>query len=308
MTKQHKALQAQSDKKNRPRVKPTVVEELTGGLAKMPAGPVAAVGDTIQAQAARLGGPCVQTVQRQAWAAHIGRLQGNQHLQRVMAASKEIHHSPEVVAGPVNSTSSVDRTRNSAQIGAMAGASIAYGACNHQIRIDAQPDTMPESAGGDDWEVCLRRVELTFAVNNTIYVTNEFPDGSCRYRWDLEHERRHASDAHSTVERHRGLLIGDLASLPGPDNPTVVHGVPAAQAERSRIVDRVDTLRRCAQSQACFDACRAAHERDTREYPTAFSSCPEPRPSVPPVPAPGSVRVPCRPPPAGCPRSARPFP
>jgi hypothetical protein len=315
MAKQNQAAETKSDRKSRPKVEPTVVEELADdliGLARLPGGAITAVGGgTIKAQVARLNDPRLQRAQRRALATHIGRVQGNRHLQRVMVASKgqpQIHHSPEIVANEVNSTSSIDRSRNSTQIGAIAGTSVAYGACNHQIRINAQPDTVPTSAGGDNWEVCLRRVELTFDVNNTIYVTSQFPEDSCRYRWDLEHEQRHASDAHDIVEGQRNLLINDLQSLPGPDNPTVVQGVPAAQQERSRITNRVDTLRRCAQSQACYDACRAAHARDSREYPTAFSSCPQPRPPVPQVPAPGSVRVPCRQPPTGCPRPIRRFP
>lgn len=315
VTKQNQAAEAKPDKKSWPRLKPTAIEELTGDLAgQLPGGAITAVGgSTIQAQAAQLNDPRLQRAQRQALATHIGRVQGNQYLQRMMAASKgppQIHHSPEIVANEVNSTSSIDRSRNSTQIGAIAGTSVAYGACNHQIRINApQVSRRAEPVQGtNSWRVFLRRVELTFDVNNTIYVTSQFPENSCRYRWDLEHEQRHASDARSTVERQRGLLINDLQSLPGPDNPTVVQGRAAAAQEMSRIESRVNTLRRCAQSQACYDACRAAHARDSREYPTAFSSCPQPRPPVPPVPAPGSVRVPCREPPTDCPRPIRRFP
>ena len=64
--------------------KPTAGEELTPELAdlpRLPGGPMANTGDgTIQAQAARLGDPRLQTAQRQDLAAQIGRVQGNQHL------------------------------------------------------------------------------------------------------------------------------------------------------------------------------------------------------------------------------------
>jgi outer membrane protein OmpA-like peptidoglycan-associated protein len=49
----------------------------------------AGAGDGLQAQAARLGNPGLQLAQRQALAAQIGRGQGNQHLQRVMASMQD---------------------------------------------------------------------------------------------------------------------------------------------------------------------------------------------------------------------------
>jgi hypothetical protein len=92
MAKQNQAAEAKSDKKNRPKVKPPVVEELTdelAGLAQLPGGPMAAAGDgTIEGQAARLRDSRLQTAQRQAMAAQIGRVQGNKHLQRVVASLK----------------------------------------------------------------------------------------------------------------------------------------------------------------------------------------------------------------------------
>ena len=82
MAKQNQAAETKSDKKSRAKVKPIVIEELTddlAGLAQLPGGPIAAAGDgTIQAQAGRLGDPRLQTAQRQALAAQIGRVQGNQ--------------------------------------------------------------------------------------------------------------------------------------------------------------------------------------------------------------------------------------
>ncbi|MCP4711172.1 MAG: hypothetical protein GY869_21340, partial [Planctomycetes bacterium] len=90
MTKQNRAAEAKSDKKSRPKVKPPVVEKLTddlAGLVQLPGGSIAAAdGGTIEAQAARLGDMRLQTVQRQALAAEIGRVQGNRHLQRVVTS------------------------------------------------------------------------------------------------------------------------------------------------------------------------------------------------------------------------------
>jgi hypothetical protein len=92
MPKQNQAVEAKSDKRSWPKVKPTVVEEWTddlAGLAKLPGGPIAAIGDgSIQAQAALLGDKRLQSVQRRTLAAQIGRAQGNRHLQRVIASVK----------------------------------------------------------------------------------------------------------------------------------------------------------------------------------------------------------------------------
>ncbi|MEW5958058.1 MAG: hypothetical protein AB1801_10065 [Chloroflexota bacterium] len=92
MPKQNRAAETKSDQKSRPKLKPSLVEELTddvAGLAQLPGSPVAAVGDgTIQTQAAWLGNPRLQNTQRQAMAAQIGRVQGNGQLQRVVASMK----------------------------------------------------------------------------------------------------------------------------------------------------------------------------------------------------------------------------
>jgi hypothetical protein len=92
MSKRNRAAKAQPDKKIRHRFKQTVVEERTGnlaGLAQLPGGLIAtAAAGTLQAQAARLGDARLQTVQRQALAAQIGRVQGNQHLQRIVTLQK----------------------------------------------------------------------------------------------------------------------------------------------------------------------------------------------------------------------------
>ena len=92
MADHHKAVEAKAADKKQPKAKPPVVEERTeelAGQARLPGGPGLGAGDdTIQAQAARLSDPHFSTVQRQALARQIGRVQGNQHLQRVMASLK----------------------------------------------------------------------------------------------------------------------------------------------------------------------------------------------------------------------------
>lgn len=60
-------------------------------LVQQPDGQILSVGGgTIQAQVAYLGGTPAQSVQRQALVAQIGRMQGNRHLQRLVAATKSV--------------------------------------------------------------------------------------------------------------------------------------------------------------------------------------------------------------------------
>lgn len=91
MATQSQTTEAKSGVRSKPKVKPAVVVEQLpdelAGLALVAGGPVAAGGaDTIDAQAALLGDRRFQTAQRQALAAQIGRVQGNRHLQRVVAS------------------------------------------------------------------------------------------------------------------------------------------------------------------------------------------------------------------------------
>jgi len=93
VTKQTQTPETQSEKKRRPLVEPVAVEGLAGeldGLAQLAGGPLSAAGNGIgQTVAARLGDPMLQRAQRQAFAARIGRLQGNGHLQRAVSRSRE---------------------------------------------------------------------------------------------------------------------------------------------------------------------------------------------------------------------------
>ncbi len=93
MANQSQATEAQPEKKRRPQVEPVAVAALAGdlaGLAALPGGPLtAAGGSTVQAQATRLGDQRFQTVQRQALAARVGQVQGNGHLQGLIAIGKE---------------------------------------------------------------------------------------------------------------------------------------------------------------------------------------------------------------------------
>ena len=89
MPKQNQAAESQSEKKKRSRVEPAPAADLAGdlaGLVQLPAAPIAAAGDgSLADQAARLGDGRLLTVQRQQMASQIGHLQGNDHLQTVIA-------------------------------------------------------------------------------------------------------------------------------------------------------------------------------------------------------------------------------
>ncbi|NOZ06903.1 MAG: DUF922 domain-containing Zn-dependent protease [Chloroflexi bacterium] len=89
MTKQNQTAEAKSERKRWPPVGRTIVGKLAGDLT----GPVALPAEltaagTIQAQAAQLSDRQLQGAQRRALGAHIGRMQGNGHLQRVVSFGK----------------------------------------------------------------------------------------------------------------------------------------------------------------------------------------------------------------------------
>lgn len=88
MTKQKQATVDQPDRKRQRRVEPAPVAGPMGdlvGLVELP-GAFIAGGGTTEAQAARLGDRRLQAVQRQAMAAQVGQVQGNVHLQGVIAS------------------------------------------------------------------------------------------------------------------------------------------------------------------------------------------------------------------------------
>ena len=97
MTEQHR--EAQSEKKNghKPQTAP-VLEPANefAGVAEIPVGLIGLDGDgNIQSQSARLNDPRLYTVQRQAMAARIGQLHGNQHLQRLLQTHAPKSHVVE---------------------------------------------------------------------------------------------------------------------------------------------------------------------------------------------------------------------
>lgn len=100
MAQQKRAVESPPSKRNQGKATPTVGEELTVDLAaltQLTGSPVANAGDsTIEAQAARLSDSRLLTAQRRALAAQLGRVQGNQYLQRVVASLKR----EKVRAGP----------------------------------------------------------------------------------------------------------------------------------------------------------------------------------------------------------------
>lgn len=104
MPKQKEAAESQSDKKVRSRAEPGFAPELAGdlaGLAQLPGGLAAAAGEEGAAQqAARLGDDRLAPVQRQQMASQITRLQGNDHLQGVIASVR--NGGPTGGNGPQN--------------------------------------------------------------------------------------------------------------------------------------------------------------------------------------------------------------
>jgi hypothetical protein len=81
--------QVKRDKPQHGAVPATVAETAASEHTSMgwPIGPITAGGgDLIEAQAARLSNPRLHGAQRQALAMRIGRVQGNRHLQRVVAS------------------------------------------------------------------------------------------------------------------------------------------------------------------------------------------------------------------------------
>lgn len=91
MPKQNRAAVGKQDMKRRRRAKPVTAGPVDGraSVAELSNGLIAAIGSgTIQAQATRLGDGWVQGAQRRAMATRIGQVQGNQHLQRVVASLK----------------------------------------------------------------------------------------------------------------------------------------------------------------------------------------------------------------------------
>ena len=93
MSKQNQSAESQADKKNKRAAEPAVnqpAHELANA-SLLPAGPLAAAGDgSIEDQAARLGDSRFLTAQRWAMATQIGRVQGNRHLQRVIASLQTV--------------------------------------------------------------------------------------------------------------------------------------------------------------------------------------------------------------------------
>ena len=93
MSKQTQTLKVQDDKNVQPKATPDVAPVMAG-LAQLPVSGVTSNG-FLKTQADKLDQAWGQTAQRQALAARIGQVQGNQHLQRVMA----LHPAREQLSG-----------------------------------------------------------------------------------------------------------------------------------------------------------------------------------------------------------------
>ncbi|GIK37834.1 MAG: hypothetical protein BroJett011_16670 [Chloroflexota bacterium] len=89
MTKQNQKAENQADKKNQKVEPPAAATDFAGkvtDLTQLPGDLLAAGSSSIENQATHLANKRLQTVQRQAIAAQIGRVQGNQHLQRIVGS------------------------------------------------------------------------------------------------------------------------------------------------------------------------------------------------------------------------------
>ncbi len=110
MAKRTRRTEQEQDQKRRRRARSMSAELAnvqTGlaTLAELPGGPIAAVGDgTIQAQAARLGDGRLQGAHRRALATQIGQIQGNDHLQRVIASQEWVGPSKRALLSTNAST------------------------------------------------------------------------------------------------------------------------------------------------------------------------------------------------------------
>jgi len=102
MSSQHQAAEGQQHKPNQQNNKPGLITEPSGGQVTPPGNPsgfIGAVDDTsIEAQAARLGDIRFRMIQRQAMAAQLGRVGGNQFLQRVIAQMEQDPQTADVEA------------------------------------------------------------------------------------------------------------------------------------------------------------------------------------------------------------------
>jgi hypothetical protein len=103
MKNQNQATKVKLNKQNQRSAGSAVVAEPAGNLAalfELPIGPIAAAGGgSVEAQTAWLSEGRLQGVQRHALAAQIGRMQGNQHLQRVVASLKRDERTGQYAEG-----------------------------------------------------------------------------------------------------------------------------------------------------------------------------------------------------------------
>ena len=89
MAKQKKSTERQADEKKQAKSKPGLAADLLRGQANLTniSDPIVAIEDSsIKAQAAQLSDSHLRPAQRQTLAAHIGQVQGNRHLRRVIAS------------------------------------------------------------------------------------------------------------------------------------------------------------------------------------------------------------------------------
>lgn len=94
MARQNKRVEAKPDDNRRVQAKRSMAAEVAVGLSsgtELANDPISLVGETIEAQAARLSDQRLPSVQRHTLAVHIGQVQGNRHLQRLIATLNDSH-------------------------------------------------------------------------------------------------------------------------------------------------------------------------------------------------------------------------
>ena len=198
-------------------------------------------GGTIEAQAARLGDARLPTVQRRALAVQIGRLQGNRHLQRVMASLNK----GEKRRSPFRKSRSGQGVRCGAEQRRGAASSIVQRRLEYRGRATgAEADSllaafdasvlriegMLRGVTGDEADVLREALARLRALRAAGRVT-------C---WHISGGRYYAVYDNASGELRLNVNFRSMATVPGTLMHEAVHAVHAAEYPRlSRIYGEV---------------------------------------------------------------------
>jgi hypothetical protein len=234
-------------------------------LTQLPAGPLAAeAGDgredlatllrdeegafgagCIENQVARLGDSRLTTIQRQALAVEIGRVQGNRHLQRVAACLKQ----GERLLDPMPSKMDVSVQRKATSEGDQNVTPVAPyyvsfqnarppSTPNHSLASPGPSQTGADRAGytrarvrkrariawghgpgREDGKIPFfaRSVNVYFWLDPIeVFVSSDYAEGSCPYRVTLQHEMSHVRAFLRIFHSYRSAMVRALNSLSFP--------------------------------------------------------------------------------------------